>query len=258
MSVDYGLAVRRGTWLYSLDPRVKLAFVVVGSLLTFLWASLAAGIAVALVSFALLLLAQVPPGQIWRFVRGLLPLLLMVIVLTALFGGNPGPPLFRLGPLQITTADVYQGLLLAARLLAISLVFYVWLSTTDQSAMVRGFVALRVPYEWGLALAMALRYLPILGGLIEQVSEAQQARGLDLSQRGFLGRLQAYRPILVAVVIGALRHGERLGWALESRALGAPGVTRTTYRPLHMRRDDWLSLAVLALSALIAILLRLF
>jgi energy-coupling factor transport system permease protein len=258
MGVDYGVIVRRNTWLYALDPRVKLAFVLVGSLLTFLWPNLGVAVGVALVSLVLLSLAQVPPVQIARFVRGLLPLLLMVIVLTALFGGNPGPLLFSAGPLSVTAGDVYQGFLLAARLLAISLVFYFWLSTTDQAAMVRGFVALRMPYEWGLALALALRYLPILGGLIEQVREAQQARGLDLSQHGFLARLQAYRPILVAVVIGALRHGERLGWALEARALAAPGVTRTTYRPLHLGRIDVLALLVLAAIAAGAILLRLF
>ena len=40
--------------------------------------------------------------------------------------------------------------------------------------MVRGFVALRMPYTWGLTLALALRYLPILAGLFEQVREAQK------------------------------------------------------------------------------------
>ena len=111
--------------------------------------------------------------------------------------------------------------------------------------MVRGFVALGLPYEWGLTVALSLRYLPILAGLIEQVREAQEARGLDLQQRGFMARLRAYGPILVSVMIGALRHGERLGWALESRALG--GAQRTDFRPLRLRREDLLALALLAL-----------
>jgi energy-coupling factor transport system permease protein len=149
-----------------------------------------------------------------------------------------------------------QAALLAARLLALGLIFFFWLSTTDQGEMVRGFVALKLPYEWGLTLALALRYLPILAGLMEQVREAQAARGLDLAQRGFAARLRAYGPILVAVIIGALRHGERLGWALESRALGA-GPRRTEYRPLRLRSDDVIAFAGLALILLGAILLRL-
>jgi energy-coupling factor transporter transmembrane protein EcfT len=58
------------------------------------------------------------------------------------------------------------------------------------------------------------------------------------------------------VVIGALRHGERLGWALEARALGAPGVRRTVYRPLHLRRTDHLMLILLALLGIMAAILR--
>jgi energy-coupling factor transport system permease protein len=105
--------------------------------------------------------------------------------------------------------------------------------------MVRGFLALRVPYTWGLTLALALRYLPIFAGLLAQVRDAQQARGLDLEQRHFWQRLAAYRPVLVAMVITALRQSEHLGWALEARATGAAGVRRTIYRPLRLRRADW-------------------
>ncbi len=123
--------------------------------------------------------------------------------------------------------------------------------------MVRGFVALGLPYDWGLTVALALRYLPILAGLFEQVREAQEARGLDLAQRSFLARLQAYRPILIAVVIGALRHGERLGWALEARALGGGGTRRTAFRPLSFHQGDYLALGVLFAILAGAVLLRL-
>jgi len=256
----FDLCVRRNNWLYMLDPRVKLAFVVVAALLTFLWSApeVAIGIAlaVALLCLLLLRLARIPWPRISSFLRGLLPLLIVVVTLTTLFAGGPGAVWLRLGPVHVTASAAMQGLLLASRLLALSLTFYFWISTTDQGEMVRGFVALRMPHTWGLTLALALRYLPILGGLFEQVSEAQQARGLDLAKRSLTARLAAYRPILVAVVIGALRHGERLGWALEARALGAPGVRRTTYRPLHLRPADLYVLCLLLAVTLIAVFLR--
>lgn len=258
---DLGLYVRRNHWLYGLDPRVKLAFVLVAALFTFLWSApgMATGVAlaVALVCVLLLRLADIPWSRIGNFLRGLLPLLLIVVALTTLFAGGPGPVWLRLGPVRVTASAAAQGMLLAARLLALSLTFYFWISTTDQGEMVRGFVALRMPHTWGLTLALALRYLPILGGLFEQVSAAQQARGLDLSQHGLFDRLTAYRPILVAVVIGALRHGERLGWALEARGLGAPDIQRTTYRPLHLRRTDLFALALLLVVSSTALALRL-
>ena len=256
MSSGFDVYVRRNTWLYCLDPRVKLAFVFVASVWVFLWPSPAVALGVSAVSLALLLLAGVPRKRIVSFLRGIVFLLVLVLLLTTLFTGGGSTAWFSVGPLHVTVEGFQHALLLTTRLLALSLAFFFWLSTTDQGEMTRGFVALGMPYEWGLMIALALRYLPILAGLLEQVREAQAARGLDLAQRGLVARLRAYRPILVAVVIGALRHGERLGWALEARALGGAGP-RTVFRPLRLRRDDVLTLALLGLVLIAAVALRL-
>lgn len=257
MSSSYDVYFRRNTWIYRLDPRVKLALVLVLIVLTFLWPSVSMALGVSAAALVLLLVAQVPRSRIVRFLRGMVVLLVLVLVLTTLFAGGAGPAWFVWGPLRITQPGFHQGALLASRLLALGLTFFFWLSTTDQGEMVRGFVALGLPYDWGLTVALALRYLPILAGLFEQVREAQEARGLDLAQRSFLARLQAYRPILIAVVIGALRHGERLGWALEARALGGGGTRRTAFRPLSFHRGDYLALGVLFAILAGAVLLRL-
>ena len=257
MSSSYDIYFRRNTWVYSLDPRVKLAIVFVLIVLTFLWPRVPVALGVSAAALALLLVAQAPRVRIVRFLRGIVLLLALVLGLTTLFAGGAGPAWVAWGPIRITPQGFHQGALLASRLLALGLTFFFWLSTTDQGEMVRGFGSLGLPYDWGLTVALALRYLPILAGLFEQVREAQEARGLDLALRGFFARLQAYRPILIAVVIGALRHGERLGWALEARALGGEGVRRTTYRPLTFHRGDYLVFAILLIILAGAILLRL-
>lgn len=257
MSSSYDVYVRRNTWIYSLDPRVKFAFVLVLIVLTFLWPSVSMAIGGSVIALVFLLVAQAPRVRIVRFLRGIVVLLVLVWGLTTLFAGGAGAPWVIWGPLRVTPEGFHQGALLASRLLALGLGFFLWLSTTDQGEMVRGFVALGLPYDWGLTLALALRYLPILAGLFEQVREAQEARGLDLAQRGFTARLQAYRPILIAVVIGALRHGERLGWALEARALGGGGVARTVFRPLRLQRGDIVASIILIAIFVSAILLRL-
>jgi energy-coupling factor transport system permease protein len=210
----------------------------------------------ALFVTGLLWAARVPVQQIGRVWRALGVLAAMVFVLTALFGGGGGAILLQVGPIAVTADALAQGLLLAGRLVALGLVFSCWLFTTDQSAMVRGFVALRMPYEWGLTLVLALRYLPIFAGLYGQVRDAQQARGLDLAQGGLGQRLRALQPVLIAMIITALRNSEHLGWALEARALGARGVRRTVFRPLRMTRADWLAAGVLAGALLAALLLR--
>ncbi len=257
MSSSYDVYFRRNTWIFSLDPRVKLAAVFVLVVLTFLWPSASMALGVSAAALVLLVVAQVSHVRIVRFLRGIVILLALVLGLTTLFAGGAGPTWFAWGPIRITPQGFHQGALLTSRLLALGLTFFFWLSTTDQGEMVRGFVALGLPYEWGLTAALALRYLPILAGLFEQVREAQEARGLDLVQRSFFARLQAYRPILIAVVIGALRHGERLGWALEARALGSEGTRHTIFRPLRFHGVDYLVLAALFTILAGAVLLRL-
>lgn len=256
MSAGFDSYVRRSTWVHALDPRVKLAFVALVFLFAFLWYAPWPSLVIIAVCLWLAGCARLGWGRIRRFLWGLAPLLLFIFVVTALLGQRAGVIWFQWGWLQLTEAAVEQGLILVSRLLSLALIFFVWLSTTDQRELVSGFTALRLPYIWGLTLTLALRYLPILAGLFQQVVEAQQARGLDLAQRGFMARLRAYRPVLVAVVIGALRHGERLGWALESRALGTPDVRRTTYRSLKFRPADRIALALLAVALVITLLLR--
>ena len=255
MQLAFDLYVGRDTWLQKLDPRVKLFFVVVATAFLFIGPWIWMAVAMALACTALLRVAQVPWPQIGRVWRAMGVLAAMVLVLTAIFGGGGGTVLLQLGPVVVTVGSLAQGLLLAARLVALALVFALWLFTTGQSAMVRGFVALRMPYEWGLTLALALRYVPIFAGLYSQVRDAQQARGLDLAQGGLRGRLRALQPVLIAMIITALRNSEHLGWALEARALGARGVRRTVFRPLRMARTDWLAAGVLVVALLVAVLL---
>ncbi len=256
MAAEFDAYVRRATWVHALDPRVKLAFVALVFLLAFLWYAFWPSLAIVALCLWLAACARLGRERIGRLLKSLAPFLLFVFFATALLGPRDGTVWLRLGWLWITEAALRQGLVLVSRLLALALTFFVWLSTTDQRELISGFTALGLPYSWGLTLALALRYLPILAGLFQQVMEAQQARGLDLAQRGFLAQLRAYRPVLVAVVIGALRHSERLGWALESRALGAPAVRRTTYRPLKLRPADRIGLVLLAFTSVVALLLR--
>lgn len=256
MAGSFDLYIRRDTAIHRLDPRVKLTFVVQATLLTFIWPHV--GVALALIGVCLLGFwrARLGVAPLLRVLRLIAPLLVIVFGLTAVFGGGTGEALLAIGPLAVTAASFLNGALLASRLLALALSIFLWLFTTDQATMVRGFVALGLPYEWGLTLALALRYLPLFATLFEQVRDAQQARGLDLEQQSFRGRLQAYRPVLIAMVISALRNSEHLGWALEARALGAQGVHRSSLRPLRLHTGDMIALALLNAAFCIGIALR--
>ncbi|MEJ5198151.1 MAG: energy-coupling factor transporter transmembrane component T [Anaerolineae bacterium] len=256
MAASFDLYLRRDTAIHRLDPRVKLAFVVEATFLTFLWPRLDVVLGMIGICALGFWRARIPAPRVFGVLRVIGPLMGMVFLLTAIFGAREGA-LIAAGPFVVTAASLARGALLSLRLLALALIVFLWLFTTDQPGIVRGFVALGVPYAWGLTLALALRYLPLFATLFEQVRDAQQARGLDLEQRSFVGRLRAYQPVLVAMIISALRNSEHLGWALEARAVGATGVRRSTFRPLRLRPTDGIVLALEGLIFVGGVALRL-
>jgi len=207
------------------------------------------------------------PGHKVKWVwRAMLPINILLPILWVIFYPDPNhltpqPPnylttvLFQFWFLKVTALSVLRGVSLALRLDAIAFICFTWLFTTDQASLVRSLVKLGLPFEWGLVLAIGLRYIPTFYGLYTVVSEAQQARALDLSRGNFFTRVRSYLPILVAMLISALRTSEKLARAMESRALGLPGVKRTCQRDIRFRPADYVYTALLV--AIFSLLLTL-
>ncbi len=255
MSFAFDLYVTRRSWLHRADPRVKLVFVGLGTVALLLFKNLWVMLAALVVLHALVLSAGVPRDRVGWVWRAILPLNILIPVLWVVFYPEGDQVLLRFWFVRVTALSVVRGVALALRLDAIAFVWFSWLFTTDQATLVRSLVKLGLPYEWGLVLALGLRYIPTFYGLFGVVTDAQQSRGLDLREGGWLTRLRAYLPILVAMIISALRTAEKLGLALEARALGLPGVRRTAFRQVAFRPVDYAYLAVvLTLFAALAFL----
>lgn len=245
VSAAFDLYVAGQSWLHRLDPRVKLAAVLGGTVLLLAWGNLVLLLLALGALHVLLWGAGVPASRLRWAWNVLLPVTVMIPILWPLFGYAGGHVLWAWGPVRVGTLDILQGLAMAARVDALGFLYFAWLFTTDQTRLVRGFVRLGLPYPWGLTLTIALRYLPTFYGAYLAVRDAQQARGLVLGVGHPLRRLRAFLPILTAVVIQALRTMENLARALEARGFGAP-YPRTCLRDIQMRPADWLALAALA------------
>lgn len=238
MSFSFDLYVERKSWLHQLDPRAKLLFalatIIVVLSLQNLWL-----IAACLVGLHVMLLAARVPwsriGWVWKM---MLPVTILIPLLWPLFYQEGSVVLVQIWRIKVTTYSLLQGIAMALRINALGFACFTVLFATDQTRIVRGIVRLGVPFEWGLILAIALRYLPTFYGIMNMISEAQQARALDLSRGNFFKRLRSYLPILVAVVITALRTSDNLSHALETRAFGAKIGPRTYFRDLEPGASD--------------------
>jgi energy-coupling factor transport system permease protein len=243
------------SWLHRLDPRTKLAMAAAGVTILLAMQSLFWIAAATVLVHAILLSARIP----WERLRALwvlsAPTMILIVVLGTLLNPQHGPALLEIWGWSLSLGALAEASATALRIIALALAMAIWLYPTDQSSLVRGLVALGLPYPFGLALAMALRFVPAIAASFRTISDAQQARGLDLSKGGLVKRARAYVPIGVAVIITSLRAAENLSRALSSRAF-ASDTHRTELSPLSFSRLDAMIAMGTILSATLFLWLR--
>jgi energy-coupling factor transport system permease protein len=232
-----------------------LAFVFLGTILMLAFKNLFIMLLSLVISHLIIFSAGVPGHKVKWVWKAMLPINVLLPILWVIFYPEGPTVLFQFWLLKVTALSVVRGVSLALRLDAIAFICFTWLFTTDQASLVRSLVKLGLPFEWGLVLAIGLRYIPTFYGLYTVVSEAQQTRALDLTRGSFFTRVRSYLPILVAMIISALRTSEQLARAMESRALGLPGVKRTCLRDIRFRPADYAYTVLLA--AVFSVLLTL-
>ncbi|MCE5258141.1 MAG: energy-coupling factor transporter transmembrane protein EcfT [Chloroflexi bacterium] len=255
MSFAYDLFQNGDSWLYRLDPRVKLLASICGSALLLSCRNFWLVLVALLLILAILLSAGISRATLGSTLRILVPVMVMIVLFTALFTPVEGTRLFQFWIVTCTTGSLLLGITLGLRIAALAYVILAWLYTTDQSALTRSLVALGLPHPWGLTLAIALRHIPLLAATFRQISDAQQARALELSRGSLLHKARAFIPITVAMIINSLRTAEALSRALVSRGFGAP-IQRTIWRPLKMRAADWVWLAMILVSTVVGLIAR--
>jgi energy-coupling factor transport system permease protein len=246
MNVGLGWYSPGQSWLHRLDPRPKLAFVLLANVALVSQRGLVLPLLFLAFVHVCLASARVPWRRVAQLWRILAPLLTVVVLLQPLLS-PAGEPLVTFWIVRVTTEGVTIAVSLALRLAALGFSWYLLLLTTREKDLVP-LVRLGLPSGWGMTVALALRYPATLGEVYTSVLEAQQARGLRLEGRGLLGRARAQLPVLIAMMVMAVRSIEQIAMALEARGFGA-STRRTSLMPLQLRAADWLALGVITVAA---------
>lgn len=243
MTAAVGFYVPGETWLYRLDPRVKLWLSLLGivvCLLTGRLELLAAGLVIAHLTLLIGGLPLVKLGLVWRRV---LIILVVILVLQPILSPGTERPLAQLGPLRITQSGLLLGLRYALRVAAAAFFALIPIMTTPINALVRGLQKLGLPYVWGAAIGLALRYLGTIGELYTTIAEAQSARGWDPATGSPIRRARAAIPALIALVIASLRLTDTLALGMAARGFGL-NRARTWRQDIAMSGVDWLAAAL--------------
>jgi energy-coupling factor transport system permease protein len=232
------------------DPRVKFLFVLVMFIAAVMFNELPVLLILFFLPTPFVLLAGVQ-RQWLRSLRGAMFLATFLFAFNLVFGYiSPGTTPFGMSPPEYAFA-------MALRFLVLVESFSVFFLTTSPDHLSLALEQSHVPYEFTFAFTTAVRFVPVLAEEAQTIMDAQKARGLELERGNFMKRVRNYIPILIPLIVSAIRRSLELAEAMESRGWGA-SKKRTNLYVLKMKKGDFLLIIISIILLVSAIYVRYF
>ena len=147
-----------------------------------------------------------------------------------------------IGPYTLTWEQLFYQLNMTLKYLTIIPIGLIFLVTTHPSEFAASLNKIGVSYKIAYSVAIAMRYIPDIQRDFIEISQAQQARGMDLSRREKLPkRLKNMGAILMPLVLTSLDRIETISYAMELRSFGKY-KKRTFYSERPFRKQDGFAL----------------
>ena len=165
--------------------------------------------------------------------------------------------LFSLGGRWVVTKEqLFYHLNLVLKYLAMLPVVMIFICTTQPSEFAASLNRIGVKYTVAYSVALALRYIPDIQQEYHEISQAQQARGIEMSAKeSLLRRLKAASAILIPLILSSMDRIEVISNAMELRGFGK-NKRRSWYMARPFRPADFAAMGLCALLLAAAIFLN--
>jgi energy-coupling factor transport system permease protein len=248
MSVFDGLKFRKvSSPIHNLDPRIKFAYVIAIFIAAILFYQIIPLLVLFVMQLPFVFLARVE-RQWLRSLRGaafLATFIFFINLATTFFTHN----------YTLTIVDIESATALTLRFIVLVESFSVFFLTTSPDHLGLALEQSHVPYEFAFAFTTAVRFVPVLAEEAQTIMDAQKARGLELEKGGLLKRIRNYIPVLIPLIVSAIRRSLELAEAMESRAWGAV-KKRTNLYLLKLHKGDYALVAITAVILIVAVYVR--
>ncbi len=233
--------------VHKMDPRVKIAAAMMVSI-TVLRADAFIAIAVTTLIAAVIFIARLSPAHLLRAVKPLAIFFALIFLMHLFF--TAGTPM----PLPLATYEgLYRGVLLTWRFMFLVLSAAILTMTTRPSELMGGLERLLRPLKplgisshvVAVMVSLVLRFVPTLLQELDQIKEAQMARGADFKTGTILARIKSISSLVIPLIRNSILRAEELALGMEGR--GYRRGPRTYMRELRMTSSDYTILAVLVI-----------
>ncbi len=160
------------------------------------------------------------------------------------------------GRWDLTKEQLFYHLNLVLKYLATIPIVLLFVCTTNPSEFAASLNRIGVKYTIAYSVSLALRYIPDIQKEYREISQAQQARGIEMSRKqNLVKRLRSASSILIPLILSSMDRIEVISNAMELRGFGK-GKKRTWYMGRPFRGADFAAMGVCALLLAASILLN--
>lgn len=219
-----GLSYVEGTsLLHRVHPGVKLMLLISFSICAMLMTSVAGG----MLLLAILICAYGAAGLGWNFfIRKLRWILLfgLMMLLAQILWVRTGALLWhfqgRFFSFEVWSEGLLGGMAMVFRFINVIGSSYLFVAITNPNQLAYTLMQAGLPYRAGFMLITALRFIPLFHLELNQIKNAQMAKGIDLEGLSPAKLVRSIRYLMVPLVISVLGRVDTLTVSMEIRAFG--------------------------------------
>jgi energy-coupling factor transport system permease protein len=203
----------------------------------------------------------------WKNIRVLIYFVLVFSILNLitiyLFEPEYGVDLYNsrtvlvegIGRYTITAEQLFYEFNVAIKYFTTIPLALIFVFTTDPSEFASSLNRIGVSYRISYAVSLALRYIPDVQESFFEIRQAQQARGLEMSQKTSISnRIKRSGQIIMPLIFSSLNRIEVVSQAMELRRFGK-NKKRTWYRYRPFTSKDILAIIIVIGIVLLGIYL---
>jgi energy-coupling factor transport system permease protein len=217
-------------------------------------------------SVILLWISRIKFSQIKLMVLYVLVFVLINAVITFFFSPEQGVEIYGTrhvianlwGKVALTQEQVLYQVTQFFKYFSVIPLGIIFLFTTNPSEFASSLNKVGVNYKAAFAFSLTLRYFPDVQRVYHDISQAQQARGLEMSGKASLGsRFKNSLVIVIPLIFSTLERIEVITNAMDLRGFGK-GKRRTWFTRSSLQRRDYVAILVSAVILGITVAVSVF
>ncbi len=223
-------------------------------------------LAVMVFSIAVLRLSKIHFSQIRLMIVYVLIFVLTNAVISFFFSPEQGVKIYGTrhdiaslyGGYKMTWEQIFYQVTKFFKYFSVIPLGIIFLLTTNPSEFASSLNGIGVNYKAAFAVALTLRYFPDVQRDYRDISQAQQARGLELSRKAkFADRFKNSLLIVIPLIFSSLDRVELISNAMDLRGFGK-SRTRTWYTSRKLASADYVALTISTLILVTTVCVSVF